>query len=235
MRDERIQNGVFHLFFHFLEGILDVAEHFPGFGELFMDAVHFRGNPEKTDYGFFALFRFELFVEPGKRVDVHVYPFVVEFIAGGSIENKGLRNIKTIVGEKIIHEEFPDAVALDVVLAVDLLDGGEFFDIQTVWQNDVGRTTQKIAGLQRGDLAHGREYIRQMRRRFFKLMFVLDEVRPRFGVGIQALELRVKINAPVGQTPPQRRRVRGEHRRDAHLFFGKIHQRGAGKPFVEMA
>ena len=174
-------------------------------------------------------------VQSRHALDEHVHAFVAELVPAGREHVKGVLKIKIVMSVEMTADKVIDLLLGLQMQILELVDRGEFLDVQPVRQDTVRLALEQMLTLERRDVRHGRENVGRMRRSSLNAVPVVDASLAGLGIYVEVLEVVVEIDRPRTEIASEQGRMGGEDSGQIHVpLFGQW-QGHPGQPLVKMS
>jgi hypothetical protein len=130
--------------------------------------------------------------------------------------------------------EFVDLLFLDGMQILELVNGREFLDIETVGQHAIGFSLEQMLGLEGGDVGDCGEDIGGVSRCALYAVSMIDPSLSCFCVHIEELQIVVEVDRAGAEVSSKEGGVGSEDGGDVHLSFLGQGKGDTGEPFVKV-
>ena len=170
-----------------------------------------------------------------KRLDEHIQPLVAVLVTTSSEEVEGVLEIEVIMAIEMTPHEVMDAILGDGVQVLELVHGRELDDVQTIGQDTIGLTLQKMLGLVGSDVRDSGKNIAAMSGGTLNAVTVVDATLACLMIDIEATQVVVEINGASTEVASQEGGVGGEDGRHVDVTLAAQSDTDTDEPLVEMS
>ena len=177
---------------------------------------------------------FEHVVEASEAFDEDVGSFVSELVASGNEEVERFVNVEVEVAVEVAPDKLVDLLFVDGVQVLELVQGGELLDVESVGCDDVGLPLEQMHSLQSRDLRDGGESVGQVGSSPLHAVAVVDLSFASLFIDVEVVQVVVKVDFAGTEVAAQQSGVRGENRGHFDAPEPQQDQTDPGQPLVEV-
>jgi hypothetical protein len=176
----------------------------------------------------------ETVVQSCQRLDKHVNTLIPELVTTSSEKIQCVIDIKVVVAIEMSADKVVNLLLCLLVQVLEFVHSRELCDVETVGQNAVGLSFQKMLRLESCDVRNSGENITSMCGSSLNTVSVVDTTLASFSIDIEPLQVVVKVHGAGAKVSAEKSSVCGKDRRDIDAAPLAEGQSNASKPLVEV-
>ncbi len=173
-------------------------------------------------------------VQSRQRFDKHVYTLIAILVATGGEEVECVLRVEVVVAVEMPAHKVVDLDLGLLVQILELVGGRELLHVQTVGQDTVRLSLQKMLALVCGDVGNRCKHISRVRSGALNAVAVVDTALSCLGVDVEVLEIVVEIDRAGAEVATEERGVGGEDGGNIDAALLAERDRDTCQPFVEL-